>query len=57
MLRKKFIAASSVSALALALSGCVGAGNIPSASTPITQSEAQMGAEAHLQLSLNSAVQ
>ncbi len=50
MLRKKFIAASSVSALALALSGCVGAGNIPSASTPITQSEAQMGAEAHPQL-------
>ena len=50
MLRKRFIAASSVSALALALSGCVGAGNIPSASTPITQSEAQMGAEAHPQL-------
>jgi predicted Zn-dependent protease len=34
----------------LALSGCMGAGGaIPSASTPITQSEAQMGAQYHPQ--------
>jgi len=36
-------------ALPLALAGCVG-GAIPDASTPITQSEAQQGAEAHPQL-------
>lgn len=37
--------------LALALSGCMGAGgSIPSASAPITQSEAQQGAEAHPKL-------
>ncbi|MEL6737297.1 MAG: M48 family metalloprotease [Pseudomonadota bacterium] len=36
--------------LALALSGCMGGGSIPSASTPITQSEAQQGAEYHPQL-------
>ncbi len=36
--------------LALALSGCLGGGPIPSASTPITQSEAQQGAEFHPQL-------
>lgn len=36
--------------LALALSGCMGAGGpIPSASTPITQSEAQQGAQYHEQ--------
>ncbi|MEL6486168.1 MAG: M48 family metalloprotease [Pseudomonadota bacterium] len=36
--------------LVLALSGCMGGGSIPSASTPITQSEAQQGAEYHPQL-------
>ena len=37
--------------LALALGGCLGAGGaIPSASTPITQSEAKQGAEYHPQL-------
>ncbi|MEP3051372.1 MAG: M48 family metalloprotease [Erythrobacter sp.] len=36
--------------LALALSGCLGGGAIPSASTPITQTEAQQGAEFHPQL-------
>jgi predicted Zn-dependent protease len=36
--------------LALALSGCLPGGPIPSASTPITQSEAQMGAQYHPQL-------
>ncbi|MEO0590617.1 MAG: M48 family metalloprotease [Pseudomonadota bacterium] len=35
---------------ALALSGCMGGGSIPSASTPITASEAQQGAEYHPQL-------
>ncbi|MEP0390780.1 MAG: M48 family metalloprotease [Erythrobacter sp.] len=36
--------------LALALTGCIGGGEIPSASTPITTSEAQQGAEFHPQL-------
>lgn len=36
--------------LALALSGCMGGGEIPSASTPITNSEAQQGAQYHPQL-------
>ncbi|MEP4785792.1 MAG: M48 family metalloprotease, partial [Erythrobacter sp.] len=45
----KFIAKLSVAPLALALSGCIG-GSIPSASTPITQSEAQVGAENHPKL-------
>lgn len=34
----------------LALAGCVGGGTIPSASTPITPTEAQQGAEFHPQL-------
>ena len=46
----KALAVSSTAALALALGGCATAGNIPSASAPITQSEAQMGAQAHPQL-------
>ena len=50
MSRIKLTAASSVTALSLALAGCMGGGEIPSASAPITQSEAQMGAEAHPQL-------
>lgn len=36
--------------LALALSGCMGGGEIPSASTPITNSEARQGAQYHPQL-------
>lgn len=36
--------------LSLALTGCLGGGTIPSASTPITQAEAQQGAEYHPQL-------
>jgi len=36
--------------LALALSGCMGGGSIPSASAPITTTEAQQGAEFHPQL-------
>ena len=41
----------STAALSLALTGCMGAGgSVPSASAPITQDEAKMGAEAHPQL-------
>lgn len=43
------IALFASAALPLALSGCMG-GSIPDASTPITQGEAQQGAEAHPQL-------
>ena len=50
MSRIKLAAATSVTALSLGLSACMGGGDIPSASTPITQSEAQMGAKAHPQL-------
>ncbi len=46
----KLIAKLSVAPLALALSGCLGGGAVPSASTPITQSEAQIGAENHPKL-------
>ncbi len=47
----KTLAVTTTAIASLALSGCVGGGgSIPSASTPITQSEAQMGAEAHPQL-------
>ncbi|MEO1019894.1 MAG: M48 family metalloprotease [Pseudomonadota bacterium] len=38
-----------VSTLALTLSSCMGGGPIPSASTPITQAEAQQGAQYHPQ--------
>lgn len=49
-LKSKFILLGSVGA-SLALTGCMGAGgSIPSASAPISQSEAQQGAEAHPQL-------
>jgi len=42
------LALSSVGALAL--TGCMGGGSIPSASSPITQTEAQQGAKFHPQL-------
>lgn len=42
--------AAGAASLALALSGCMGAGSIPSASAPITQNEAQQGAEYHPKL-------
>ena len=49
-LNSKIILLGSVGA-SLALTGCMGAGgSIPSASAPISQSEAQQGAEAHPQL-------
>ena len=45
----KKLALASTAALPLVLAGCMG-GDIPSASAPITQNEAQQGAEAHPQL-------
>ncbi|MXO85104.1 M48 family metalloprotease [Altererythrobacter aurantiacus] len=48
--RSKITALASCAGLALTLSGCMGTANIPSASAPITQSEAQQGAEYHPQL-------
>lgn len=44
------ILASTTAVASLALTGCMPGGDIPSASTPITQSEAKTGAEAHPQL-------
>jgi len=41
---------AAVSALALSIAGCAPGGPIPSASSPITQNEAQQGAEYHPQL-------
>ena len=48
----KTLALATISAGSLALASCttLGAGEIPDASAPINQSEAQMGAEAHPQL-------
>ncbi|MBX7457086.1 M48 family metalloprotease [Qipengyuania sp. 1NDH17] len=50
MSKTRTLAISSTAALALALGGCALGGPIPDASTPITQSEAELGAEAHPQL-------
>lgn len=47
---RKFVAKLGVAPLALVLSSCMGAGPVPSASTPITDSEAQVGAENHPKL-------
>ncbi|RGP40306.1 Beta-barrel assembly-enhancing protease [Altererythrobacter insulae] len=47
---RKTLALSTAATLSLALTGCMGGGNIPSASTPITQEEAQQGAQYHPQL-------
>ena len=47
---KRGWAVAGVAPMALLLSGCLGGGPIPSASTPITTSEAQQGAEYHPQL-------
>ncbi|TNE46418.1 MAG: peptidase M48 Ste24p [Sphingomonadales bacterium] len=47
---RKSLALATTAPLALALTGCMGGGAVPSASTPITQSEAQQGAEIHPQL-------
>ncbi|MBD2842062.1 M48 family metalloprotease [Erythrobacter rubeus] len=46
---KRLAKLGTASALALTLSGCMGGGPIPSASTPITQQEAQQGAQYHPQ--------
>ncbi len=48
MTNRKFLFAGAAP-LALALSGCMGGGAVPSASTPITTTEAQQGAEYHPQ--------
>ena len=48
--RSKTMALATTGGLALALSGCMGGGEIPSASSPITQTEAQQGAQYHPQL-------
>ena len=52
MPRIKALHTASTAALALALGGCaaIGGAPVPDANTPITQSEAQIGAEAHPQL-------
>lgn len=51
MPRIKTLAVSSTAALALTLSGCAAMGGpIPDASAPISQNEAQQGAEAHPQI-------
>lgn len=51
MPRLKPLALASTAALSMmTLASCTSMANIPSPSTPITQSEAQMGAEAHPQL-------
>lgn len=47
---KRKIGMAGSATLALALTGCMGGGAIPSASTPITTTEAQQGAEYHPQL-------
>ena len=47
---RKSIVLAGVAPLALLLTGCMGGGAVPSASTPITQNEAQQGAELHPQL-------
>ena len=47
---RRTLALAGAAPLALALAGCMGGGPIPSASTPITTSEAQQGAEYHPQL-------
>lgn len=49
MSRTRIIVTSTTAVLSIALAGCMG-GAIPDASAPITQSEAQIGAEAHPQL-------
>ncbi|MBX7531911.1 M48 family metalloprotease [Qipengyuania sp. 1XM1-15A] len=49
MSRTRIIATSTTAVLSIALAGCMG-GTIPDASAPITQSEAEIGAEAHPQL-------
>ncbi len=51
MTKTKFLCTTSfATAAAVTLAGCASMANIPSPSTPITQSEAQQGAEAHPQL-------
>ncbi|ODT01130.1 MAG: peptidase M48 Ste24p [Erythrobacter sp. SCN 62-14] len=48
-LNQRIVLATATASLALALTGCMGGGEVPSASSPITQQEAQMGAQYHPQ--------
>lgn len=48
-LNQRIVLATATAPLALALTGCMGGGEVPSASSPITQQEAQMGAQYHPQ--------
>jgi predicted Zn-dependent protease len=47
---RKSIILAGAAPIAFLLTGCMGGGTVPSASTPITQAEAQQGAELHPQL-------
>lgn len=47
---RKALALTTAGSLSLLLTGCIGGGPIPSVSAPITQQEAQQGAEYHPQL-------
>ena len=42
---RKALALTTAASFSLALTGCMGEGSIPSASTPITQQESQQGAQ------------
>ncbi|MGY6636080.1 MAG: M48 family metalloprotease [Erythrobacter sp.] len=48
-LNQRIVLATATAPLVLALTGCMGGGEVPSASSPITQQEAQMGAQYHPQ--------
>lgn len=50
MPKSTVLAVSSATALALTLAGCTSMGNIPGPSAPISQTEAQQGAQLHPQL-------
>ncbi len=50
MTKISILAVSTTAVATLALTGCMPGGDIPSASTPITQDEAKVGAEAHPQM-------
>ena len=50
MAKIRILATSTTAVATLALAGCMSGGSIPSASTPITQDEAKVGADAHPQM-------
>lgn len=49
-MRRSAMRGSAIALAVMGLSGCMGGGAVPSASTPITQTEAKQGAEYHPQL-------